>query len=67
MLVQSESEKLKEREMKHTAELKEWKESLAPRKRVSNTCFFIRNNVFSNDVFGNIKKRIGTGKKQTNC
>lgn len=34
MLVQSESEKLKEREVKHNSELKEWKESLAPRKRV---------------------------------
>ena len=34
MLVQSESEKLKEREMKHNAEVKEWTDSLAPRKRV---------------------------------
>ena len=35
MLIQSESEKLKERETKHASELTEWKESLAPRKRVS--------------------------------
>lgn len=34
MLVQSESEKLKEREVKHNTELKEWKDSLPPRKRV---------------------------------
>lgn len=34
MLVQSESEKLKEREVKHNGELKEWRDSLAPRKRV---------------------------------
>ena len=34
MLIQSESEKLKEREIKHNTELTEWKENLAPRKRV---------------------------------
>jgi len=33
MLIQSESEKLKERETKHNSELMEWKENLAPRKR----------------------------------
>ena len=36
MLVQSESEKLKERELKHNAELQEWRDSLAPKKRVSH-------------------------------
>lgn len=40
MLVQSESEKLKEREIKHNSELTEWKESLAPRKKALEAEFY---------------------------
>ncbi|XP_065649178.1 STE20-like serine/threonine-protein kinase isoform X2 [Hydra vulgaris] len=34
MLVQSESEKLKERDMKYNAELQEWKDNLVPKKKM---------------------------------
>ena len=36
MLIQSESEKLKERDERYTGELQDWKDNLVPRKRVSN-------------------------------
>ena len=41
MLVQSESEKLKERDMKYSIELQEWKDNLIPKKMVEY--FFIVN------------------------
>ena len=35
MLLQSETEKMKDRDEKHNAELQQWRESLVPRKKAS--------------------------------
>ena len=45
MLLQSETEKVKDRDEKHNAELQQWRESLVPRKKVS--IFYQAFNIFS--------------------